>query len=106
MSAQIWFSGGIVEKQPASLEDAFDPVDPGQHPLPGNSPPPCGIDGLFNAKEDFAESVTAFVYPSKAQEKAKFRGYPYYDPERGHYYPSFLNTPRGLYIKALMVSGT
>jgi hypothetical protein len=37
---------------------------------PGTWPPPAGIDMGFNAKEDFAESVTAFVYPGKAKQAA------------------------------------
>ena len=38
---------------------------------PGDGPPPCGIDSLFDRKEDFAESVTAYVYPGEAQRRAE-----------------------------------
>jgi RHS repeat-associated protein len=71
---------------------------------PGQGPPPAGLDANFNAREDFAESVTAFVYPGEASNTASNRGWPYNDSSRGYSYSSFLYTPRGQYIYALMVS--
>ncbi len=71
---------------------------------PGSSPPPCGIDANFNAKEDFAELVTAYVFPAEAERRANATNYPYNDPNRGYNYSSFIYTPRGQYIIALMVS--
>jgi RHS repeat-associated protein len=71
---------------------------------PGNGPPPCGIDGNFNAKEDFAESVTAYTYLAEALAKASSGNYPYNDSGRGYSYSGFQNTPRGQYIQALMVT--
>lgn len=71
---------------------------------PGQGPPPCGIDRNFNEKEDFAESVTAYIYPAEAEKKANASNYPYNDPARGYNHTSFLDTPRGQNIKALMVS--
>jgi len=71
---------------------------------PGNGPPPCGTDKNFNAKEDFAESVTANVYPAEALAKASAGNYPYNDPGRGYSFSGFQNTPRGQYIQALMVT--
>jgi hypothetical protein len=71
---------------------------------PGKGPPPAGLVANFNAREDFAESVTAFVYPGEASNAASNRGWPYNDSSRGYSYSSFLYTPRGQYIYALMVS--
>ncbi len=71
---------------------------------PGQGPPPAGLDANFNAKEDFAESVTAFVYPGEASNAALNRGWPYNDSSRGYSYSSFLYTPRGQYVYALLVS--
>ena len=73
---------------------------------PGNGPPPCGIDANFNAKEDFAEAVAAYVYPEIAKIEASRRnnGYwSYSNLDRGWNYSSYLDTPRGQYIHALMV---
>jgi RHS repeat-associated protein len=69
---------------------------------PGTWPPPAGIDMGFNAKEDFAESVTAFVYPGKAKQAAgrdpKEGGVPY-----GRYgYTNYYQTPRARYVAKLL----
>ena len=58
----------------------------------GDGPPPAGIDKNFNAKEDFAESVTAYLYPDKALILAQQRNYPY---------ENFLETARGKFIQDL-----
>jgi len=71
---------------------------------PGQGPPPCGVDAAFNRKEDFAESVTAYVYPLDAATNATQRGWPYQDAARGYFYSAYIDTPRGQYIKALIVS--
>ena len=65
---------------------------------PGMWPPPAGINMSFNAKEDFAESVTAFVYPGKAKEFAEDRLVPYYKYGYANYY----QTPRAWYIAELL----
>ena len=62
---------------------------------PGDGPPPCGIDSLFDRKEDFAESVTAYVYPGEAQRRAEKMNYPYTDANRNYSYSNFMDTPRG-----------
>lgn len=64
----------------------------------GSLPPPCGVDRNFNRYEDFAESVTAFVYPEIAAERAakKGMGYDLYG------YSHFYQTPRGKFIAALI----
>jgi hypothetical protein len=85
----------------------FYPDDPNYWYDPGNGPPPCGVDARFNALEDFAESVTAYVYPDAAKEAANSRndGYwSYINSDKGWNYANFLDTPRGQYILALMVS--
>jgi hypothetical protein len=66
----------------------------------GAPPPPCGVDQNFNRKEDFAEAVTAFVYPEEASRRATARGYPYSQ----YGYLRFSQTPRGKFIAALAES--
>lgn len=80
------------------------PNDPAYWYDPGQGPPPCGVDANFNSKEDFAEAVTAYTYPSGASAKATANGWPYQDAARGYSYSSYIDTPRGQYIKALIVS--
>jgi len=43
----------------------------------GNPPPPCGVDAHFNRLEDFAESVTAYLFPEEARKRADERGWGY-----------------------------
>ena len=64
----------------------------------GSPPPPCGIDKHFNSLEDFAESMTAFLFPEEAHKRAASRGYPY---ERWGY-TRFHDTPRGGFIANLL----
>jgi hypothetical protein len=64
----------------------------------GSPPAPCGTDGNFNAMEDFAESVTAYVYPLEASRRATKRGMPYSDYD----YKTFHETPRGVFIRSLV----
>ena len=63
-------------------------------------PPPCGIDGNFNRLEDFAESVTAYLFPEEAAKRAAQRGWPYEKFGYGHFH----DTPRGKLIQALIHS--
>jgi hypothetical protein len=63
----------------------------------GAMPPPCGADKYFNAREDFAEAVAAYVYPDEASQKAAERGLGY--AQFG--YASFYATPRGQFIQTL-----
>jgi len=64
----------------------------------GSPPPPCGVDKHFNAIEDFAEAVTAFLYPEEAARRACERGMPY-----EHWgYAHFHDTPRGKFIRKLI----
>lgn len=64
----------------------------------GSPPPPCGIDRNFNALEDFAETVTAYVFPEEAQRRAATRGYPYEQWGYGHFHL----TPRGRFFASLI----
>jgi hypothetical protein len=57
------------------------------------------VDKNFNAIEDFAESVTAFLYPEEAAKRAAERGYPYEKWGYAHFH----ETPRGLFIQELFV---
>jgi RHS repeat-associated protein len=69
---------------------------------PSEWPPPAGININFDAKEDFAESVTAFVYPGKATDKAarppEYGGVPYGD----YGYDNYYETARAVYIAELL----
>ncbi len=64
----------------------------------GSPPPPCGIDKNFNSLEDFAETVTGYIYPDEAKRRAEMRGYPYEKWGFTHFH----DTPRGLYLKNLV----
>lgn len=64
----------------------------------GSPPPPCGIDKNFNSLEDFAETVTAYIYPEEAYGRARARGYPY---EKWGY-THFHDTPRGKFFNQLI----
>ncbi len=64
----------------------------------GSPPPPCGIDRNFNSLEDFAETVTAFIFPEEAYRRAQDRGFPY---EKWGY-THFHDTPRGQFFKQLI----
>ncbi len=59
---------------------------------------------FFDRKEDFAESVTAYVYPGEAQRRAEKMNYPYTDANRNYSYSNFMDTPRGQHIAALIVT--
>jgi hypothetical protein len=72
---------------------------------PGVGPPPCGEDGNFNEKEDFAEAITAHVFPDEAKQRAASRGWPYNDPARGYSFENFHDTPRGKFIQELISIG-
>jgi hypothetical protein len=78
------------------------PAPPSQWYRPGQYPPPCGIDPNFNEREDFAETVTAWVYPERAKLTAAARGWPYHDPSTGRAYATFADTPRGLWLADLL----
>ena len=67
----------------------------------GSPPAPCGIDKNFNAKEDFAESVTAYLFPDEARRKASKRGYSY----EVNGFIHFHDTPRGNFIHSLFRNG-
>lgn len=64
----------------------------------GSPPPPCGVNDKFNSLEDFAETVTAFIFPDKAKEKAAARGFNY----EKYGYDHFHETPRGKFFQKLL----
>lgn len=64
----------------------------------GSPPPPCGIDKNFNSLEDFAETVTAYIFPDEAKRRAEARGYPYEKWGYSHFH----ETPRGLFFEDLI----
>ena len=63
----------------------------------GMPPAPCGIDKNFNEKEDFAEAVTAYLFPDDAHKKASKRNASY----EFNGFIHFHDTPRGRYIRKL-----
>lgn len=64
----------------------------------GSPPPPCGSDATFNRLEDFAESVTATLFPEEAKRRADQRGWGY----ETWGYRHFHDTPRGKLIHQLV----
>jgi hypothetical protein len=80
----------------AAIKHFLKRDDPEYWYWPGSSPPACGMDGNFNAMEDFAETVSAFVYPATACARAAQNHWPY-DP-----YPDFRSTPRGRFVAKLL----
>lgn len=66
----------------------------------GSPPPPCGVDKNFNALEDFAETVTAYIFPEEAHRRAAARGYPYEKWGYGHFH----TTPRGKFFSDLLTT--
>jgi hypothetical protein len=65
----------------------------------GSPPPPCGVDQHFNAIEDFAEAVTAYLYPEEAAKRAVERGMPYEKWGYAH----FKDTPRGKFMREILL---
>ena len=66
--------------------------------------PPAGSDQNFNRKEDFAESVTAYVYPALVQSRVdRFKDDEHY--RHTLYYSDYRQTRRWAFINEL-VSGT
>ncbi len=64
----------------------------------GSPPPPCGVNDKFNSLEDFAETVTAYVFPETAKRKAEGSGYAYEKWGYRHFY----ETPRGKFFEKLL----
>jgi hypothetical protein len=60
--------------------------------------PPKGSDRNFNHKEDFAESVAAFVYPDIATRKVQKN----YSKTSPLYYDNYRTTKRWKFIDRLM----
>ncbi len=69
---------------------------------PGQMPPPCGKDRNFNRLEDFAEAVTAYVFPEDAKQRAASRGMGYHL----YGYDNYFATPRGRFIHNLIHYGS
>jgi len=64
----------------------------------GSPPPPCGVDKNFNSLEDFAETVTAYIFPEEAHRRAETRGYAYEKWGYSHFH----ETPRGRFVADLI----
>lgn len=64
----------------------------------GSPPPPCGVDKNFNSVEDFAETVTAYIFPDEAHRRAEARGYAYEKWGYSHFH----ETPRGRFFADLI----
>jgi RHS repeat-associated protein len=65
--------------------------------------PPKGSDVNFNPREDFAESVAAYLYPDVAEGVVKnYKGTPL---ESFLFYDDYKKTTRGIFIKDLFAKG-
>ena len=72
--------------------------------------PPKGSDNNFNPKEDFAESVAAYVYPTKAHADLLKILQTYHDNDLAHYqqvyadlyYSDYTQTARWKFINGLI----
>jgi RHS repeat-associated protein len=102
------FTGGFTNHAWAAIKRLAGKCDPPYNRWPGcnkydyfyGSIPPAGSDENFNAREDFAESVTAFVYPDQAQEKVNvYLGTIYED---FLYYRGYENTLRWAFVNNLI----
>lgn len=67
----------------------------------GSPPAPCGVDKNFDAREDFAESLTAYIFSEEAHHRASKRGFAY----ETNGYTNFHDTPRGKFIESLLRNG-
>jgi hypothetical protein len=66
--------------------------------------PPAGSDRNFNRREDFGESVTAYVYPALVQARVdRFKDDASYRDLL--YYPDYTQTPRWAFVDGL-IKGT
>jgi hypothetical protein len=63
----------------------------------GSPPAPCGVDKNFTAREDFAEALTAYLFPDEAHKRASKRNASY----EFNGFIHFHDTPRGKFIKSL-----
>ena len=61
--------------------------------------PPKGSDENFNAQEDFAESVAAYVYPDDAQ---KYVAENFVNVNPNLIYPNYRLTSRWAYVDSLI----
>lgn len=69
-----------------------------------SGPPPAGSDGNFNRKEDFAESVAGYVYPTVVQTRVdRFKNNDRY--RELLYYSDYTQTKRWAFVDGL-VKGT
>ncbi len=98
------FTGGYVGDHPKNCD--------ANNRLPGcnsfsyfySGPPPAGSGDRFNVVEDFAESVTAFVYAQTAQSKVvKYANDPVL--RQFLYYPDYTKTARWKYVNGLIKLG-
>jgi RHS repeat-associated protein len=101
------YTGGYTNLFWSGLKSAIGNCDE-EHRLPGCNQagyyygplPPGGSAESFDRKEDFAESVAAYVYPDIAQSRvAKFQGEP------ALYYSDYTKTNRWAFIDGL-IKGT
>jgi RHS repeat-associated protein len=72
---------------------------------PGSFPVPACYNDSFNRREDFAESVAAYLYPDWAISRASENAINLPDPECAYEYwgiSDFRDTKRGEYIKSLL----
>jgi hypothetical protein len=104
------YTGGYTNWVAMLVRKARGNCDDG-HRLPGcnrfgyfyGDVPPAGSDQNFNRKEDFAETVAAYVYPALVQPKVdRFQDDRYRDLL---YYPDYTQTVRWSFVDGL-IKGT
>ncbi len=93
-----WFAGTTGSQINYPLIHHLFPKDKRFWYAVGSPPPPCGSDANFNRLEDFAESVTATLFPEEAKRRADQRGWGYEIWGYSHFH----NTPRGKLIHQLV----
>jgi hypothetical protein len=64
----------------------------------GPNPPPKGADKSFNRLEDFAESVTTYMYSHEAQDFIR----EHFADKPEFHYANYYETRRALYVDALL----
>ena len=93
-----WFAGKTGSQINYPLIHHLFPKDKRFWYAVGSPPPPCGSDAYFNRLEDFAESVTAYLFPEEAKRRADQRGWGYETWGYSHFH----DTPRGKLIRQLV----
>jgi hypothetical protein len=92
-----WVKGWLIRRQGGCTDNALPGCNTAGYFYGGV--PPKGSDGHFTRAEDFAESVTASIFPLVAQSKiAHYQGK---QLEALLFYPDYAATPRRAFVDGL-----